>query len=189
MYPLFSELIFAMSDNGVKLLKRLEGLRLQPYPDGTGYAIGYGHFIESGEEWMMNGITADQAESIFENDLQYYEQVVSDAFYNSAGDAYGAGLTQEQFEALVCFAFDVGPDGFDNSKLVQLIQAGSDARTVHDFWLTSFVTSAGLPDAGLVSRRKIEADYAFPNLPAAKKGTSWAWLLILGVGGYLYTKS
>lgn len=69
-----------------------EGVRLQPYRDGTGpggtqlYSIGIGHQIRPGEEWMMNGITREQAQEIFQRDAQW----AIDAAYR---DAERAGLS------------------------------------------------------------------------------------------------
>lgn len=54
------------------LLKRFEGLRLQPYEDSGGRSIGYGHKILPGEN--LENITKEQAEKLFESDFAKHQK-------------------------------------------------------------------------------------------------------------------
>lgn len=52
-----------------KRIKDNEGYSLTPYRDSLGYwTIGYGHLIKPNEQYLMNGITAEQAEELFKMD-------------------------------------------------------------------------------------------------------------------------
>lgn len=162
-----------MSDGGATYLQQLEGLRLMPYADGNGFSIGFGHFIESGEEWMLNGITQDQADSIFETDLRNVEDAINSTIT--------AGLTQPEFDGLCMFAFDIGYTNFPSSSLARIINAGQTPKQIHDYWLTTWVGSPA--KSILLARREKEADYAFPDTQSASAKFPW-WLLIAGYGTY-----
>lgn len=166
-----------MSDEGFNLLKQLEGLQLAPYSDGSGTSIGYGHQIQPGQEWMLDGITQAEADEIFADDVSYFEQVVNDYFYDADGNATGAGLDADMFDALVMFAFNIGGSNFAGSQLARMVNAGASNADIYNFWLSTWVGSPAVP--GLVNRRQIEADYAFAQgEPATAKKRNYAWVLL-----------
>lgn len=112
----------SFSKRGSDLLKQVERLRLSPYDDQTaqditrwvaGATIGYGHLI-SNTDWHLyqDGITQADADEVFDKDAA--------PFVAHVRKAVTAPLSQQQFDALVILAFNIGPD-FVNSSVVKLI--------------------------------------------------------------------
>ena len=70
-WPIAGEQV--MSDQGIALLKRFEGLRLNAYQDSGGvWTIGYGHTSAAGGLPVNRGlnITYEQAEQLLKDDLE-----------------------------------------------------------------------------------------------------------------------
>ena len=88
-----------ISDNGLNLIKRFEGCRLTAYRDSVGvWTIGYGHTkgVHSGQTISMG-----QATEYLRQDCANAERNV-----NSFDSKYH--WNQNQFDALVSFAFNIG---------------------------------------------------------------------------------
>lgn len=142
------------SESGVRFLTRHEGLRLHMYNDPAGHAtIGYGHLIHKGKingsesEDFKNGLTKDQAMDLLKTDLKKFEKVVE--------DSVKVPLTQNQFDALVSFTYNVGPANFKSSTLLKKINAGDFEGAKHEFPKWKFADGQVLP--GLIHRRAAEA--------------------------------
>src|SRR4051812_43575199 len=98
------------------LLRRLEGLRLEAYQDEGGkLSIGYGH---AGDIKPGATISAHQAEVILDVDLLRFTTGVAHLVEKAPP------LTDEQFSALVIFAFNVGISAFAGSTALRDIVAG-----------------------------------------------------------------
>jgi lysozyme len=138
------------SFNGINFLKRHEGYRDRAYKDSNGnYTIGYGHKIVAGDGLGPNSVlTTGQAEALLLRDLV------------TAADAVRRGLrvaiTQNQFDALVSFAFNIGAGGFANSEVLKMVNAGNIAGAARA-WVSNWTTAGGNPTA-LLSRRTHERD-------------------------------
>lgn len=98
---------YDFSDYCVTMMKRIEGLRLEPYNDRGTLAIGYGHNAASGQPpKVVSGmrISAEQAEQILRSDmgecLRYIKAWVK------------VPLTQGQVDALILFIFQQGATNF-----------------------------------------------------------------------------
>lgn len=100
-----------IGQKGLDLIKRFEGLRLRSYlcPANV-WTIGYGH---TGNVTANQIVTSEQAESILKTDLRKFEQAVT--------DSVSAALNQNQFDALVSLAFNIGSGAFAKSTLVKLL--------------------------------------------------------------------
>ena len=86
------------SEAGIEFIEKREGLRLSQYLDNGHQCIGYGHDLLPGESYP-NGISTLTAQLILEEDVEKCEQAIN---------AYGVPLTQNQFDALVDFTFNLG---------------------------------------------------------------------------------
>ena len=135
------------SDKGIALIKQFEGLRLAAYDDGGGvWTIGVGH---TGPE-VVPGLTIDDAEAtrLLKSDLSAAEQCVD--------ECVEVELTQEQFDALVSFVFNLGCSQFKASTLLRLLNAGNYEGAKSQFSRWNKDNGRVLP--GLVSRRAAEAE-------------------------------
>lgn len=164
------------SKNALDQIAKYEGLRLQAYRCPAGVlTIGYGHTGSDVTAGMT--ITKEQALDLFMNDIRKFEDYVT---------ATGLTLTQNQFDALVSFAFNCGAGNL--RKLVK----GRDYRQIADAMLL-YNKGGGKVLPGLVKRRQWEHDlflsdgaaekrtgnpYAAPqkNLRLGSRGNDVRWL-------------
>lgn len=127
------------------VIKEFEGLRLEAYlcPAGV-WTIGYGH--TGGDVWPGLVITKEWAEWLLEEDLKRFEANVS--------GYVRVDLTQDQFDALVSFTYNVGAEAFKNSTLLKKLNAGEYEEAADQF--LRWNKSKGKVLAGLTNRRKKE---------------------------------
>ena len=91
------------SEQGIAFIKRNEGYAGFPYNDVGHWAWGYGHDQQPGEELPEN-VTILQADKLLRNDLaKRYEPGL-----NKYLEDHGLTLTQNQFDAWVDFAYNLG---------------------------------------------------------------------------------
>lgn len=130
---------------GLALIKRFEGLRLKAYLcPAKVWTIGYGStgaHVKPGME-----ITESQAEQLLRDDLSRFEKAVSNA---------APGASQDQFDAMVSLAFNIGIAGFQKSSVLRLHKAGRHTGAAESFALWN--KGGGKVLAGLVRRRADEA--------------------------------
>lgn len=133
---------------GLDLIRNAEGLRLKAYPDpGTGgapWTIGYGHTGPEVKPGMV--ITTDQATSYLVADLARFEQNVTHL---------APKCSDNQFAALVSFAFNCGTSNLKTSTLLRYHNAGNYAGAAGQFPLWCHAAGKTLP--GLYTRRIAEA--------------------------------
>lgn len=130
--------------NGLKLIKSFEGLRLRSYRDAVGiWTIGYG--TTRGVRPGMT-ITEAEAETFLQQDLVRFEEAISDALRVPVND--------NQFSALACFTYNVGPGAFRSSTLLKLLNQSNIYGAADQF--PRWNKAGGRPLAGLTRRRKAE---------------------------------
>lgn len=135
-----------ISANGIDLIKRFEGCRLIAYRDGRGIAtIGFGH--TAGVDMDMR-ITQDQADSFLHDDLQ--------EFCGYVNRYVKVPLTQNQFDAMVSFTYNLGPGTLWHSRLLADVNH-SDFENAADEFL-KYDHSGGARVLGLTRRRTAERD-------------------------------
>ena len=126
------------------LIKSFEQLRLNSYlcPAGR-WTIGYGH-TDGVNQGML--ITEKTADAFLQQDIRHAEAEVN---------KLEADLTQEQFDALVSFVFNVGTQAFRYSTLRKLIERNpNDPKIANEFRRWVYAGNTMLP--GLVKRREQE---------------------------------
>ncbi|MBF2003654.1 MAG: lysozyme [Synechococcales cyanobacterium C42_A2020_086] len=129
---------------GLQLLKSFEGLELRAYQDAVGvWTIGYG--TTSGVRPGMV-ITEAQAEELLKRDLARFERAVS--------DLVEVPLTDDQFSALVSFAYNVGEGALASSTLLRLLNQRNYQGAADQ--LLRWDKAGGRPLAGLTRRRRAE---------------------------------
>lgn len=113
------------SDEVIKLIANYEGFLSKVTADSitTDPTLGYGKVVISGEQFY-NNITSNQA-------YAYLCQTVNKGGYTTTTNSYlvnnGIKFNQQQFDALVCFAYNVGSGVFYNDSELQsvLLNTGS----------------------------------------------------------------
>ena len=131
--------------NGTKILKFFEGCKLTAYQDSVGvWTIGYGH-TKGVYEGMT--ITQEEAEQMLLTELEEYEGYVE--------KYVTVPLTQNQFDALVVWVYNLGPTNFRNSTLLKELNAGNYNAAGQE--ITRWNKAGGKVLAGLVKRREAEA--------------------------------
>ena len=138
------------SKNGAHLTESFEGLRLTAYPDpatgGAPWTIGYGHTGPDVHPGLT--ITQEQAEELLMQDTQKAAAAVN---AKVTGD-----ITQEEFDALVDFVFNVGAGNFAASTLLKKVNSGDIHGAAAEF--EKWDMAAGKHMAGLLRRRHAEAE-------------------------------
>ena len=144
--------IRTISATGIALIKRFEGCRLTAYKCAAGvWTIGYGH--TSGVYAGMR-ITQAQAEAFFQADCRKFESYVNNPAYVPQTEQ----LNQNQFDALVSFAFNLG-----QGNLKSLCKKGRTLAQIASA-MPQYRCAGKTVLPGLVQRRA--AEVALFNTPA-----------------------
>jgi lysozyme len=135
------------SQKGIDLIKSSEGLRLTAYPDpatgGEPWTIGYG--TTRGVKPGMK-ITAEQAEQYLKADVARFEPELA--------ALVKVPLSQNQWDALMSFVYNLGSANLASSTLLKLLNAGDYARAADQFPRWNKAAGKELP--GLTKRRAAE---------------------------------
>ena len=130
-----------------QVIKDHEGLRLTAYQDGGGvWTIGYGHTGSDVREGLT--IPLSEAERLLTRDLRTAEWHVT--------RLVKVKLTQNQFDALVSFVYNVGGDAFEKSTMLRLLNAGEYEGAANQF--LRWNKDNGKVVQGLINRRIKERD-------------------------------
>ncbi len=159
--------IMKFSNQGIELLKQLEGHVTRGnlhiiYDDKTGRpidgraplphgaTIGYGHLIKPGEDFT-GGITERVATELLRADIAAAQCAVQNNIT--------VPLTQNQYDALVIFAYNIGAKNFANSTVVKYINNPNFHSSIYpnleSAW-RAWNKSGGRVMAGLNRRRDRE---------------------------------
>lgn len=142
------------SQNGIDLIKKYEGCKLQAYKCPAGvWTIGYGHTagVKQGDL-----ITQAQADEFLKNDLKVYEQKVS-----KFSSKYIWG--QNEFDALVSFCYNIG-------SINQLTAKGTRTKDVIAEKMLEYNKAGGKVLSGLTKRRQDEHDLFLKKVEGVKMG-------------------
>lgn len=128
-------------------IKTAEGLRLTAYLDTGGvWTIGYGHTGADVREGLT--IPLSEAERLLTRDLRVAENYVN--------GLVKVKLTQNQFDALVSFVYNVGGDAFKESTMLRLLNAGDYEGAANQF--PRWNKDNGKVVNGLINRRREERE-------------------------------
>ena len=134
---------------GLSLIKRFDGLYLESYLcPAKVWTIGYGHTkgVVKGQK-----ITEEEAEDFLKKDLAAAEKAVN---------SLNVQLTQNQFDALVSFVFNLGSGNFLSSTLCKKVKKDPNDPTIRNEF-GRWVNSKGKKLPGLVKRRQEESELYF----------------------------
>lgn len=141
-----------VSENGLALIKRFEGCKLDAYLCPAGVpTIGYG--ATSGVK-LGDSITQEEADKRLTLELQEYEKYVMDALNTPPGAVEDP--TQPQFDAMVSLCYNIGPGHFRSSSVVRRFLMGDIEGAANAFCM--WVKGGGKTLPGLVNRRQAEKE-------------------------------
>lgn len=134
---------------GIALIKSYEGLKLEAYKCPAGvWTIGYGH-----TKGVIEGqvITKDQADIFLKEDLSDAEKAVN---------KQNVLFTQNQFDALVSFTYNLGSGNLEMSTLLKKAKVGPNDVTIKSEF-AKWNKAKGEILNGLIRRREAEANLYF----------------------------
>jgi lysozyme len=145
-----------LDKKGYDLIKEFEGLKLKPYLCSASVpTIGYGStYYENGTKVKLTDapITKERADTLF--------QTVADDFAKRIVPLIKKPVTQNQFNALVSFAFNLGVRALQNSTLLRLVNINpNDANISKEF--LKWNKAGGRVLQGLTNRRIKESALYF----------------------------
>ena len=139
---------YQVSRAAVDLIKRFEGYRMKAaqLPDGR-WTLGYGHTLTAR---AGASVSEQDAEALLLYDLITVAHAVNENVY--------APLNQNQFDALVCFAFNIGTENFIRSAVLRRLNEGAPllAACEMEMWRKADFEGERIVVDALVRRRSAE---------------------------------
>lgn len=140
-----------ISESGLNLIKQFEGCRLTAYQDAVGvWTIGWGWTRPVDGVPVHEGmtITQEKADQLLKEGVKDYEKPVS--------EGAKVPLKQHQYDALVCFTYNLGAANFKSSTLLKKLNAGENQEAADQFLV--WHKAGGKVLQGLIRRRAYERD-------------------------------
>jgi GH24 family phage-related lysozyme (muramidase) len=139
-----------LSPAGLRLIQNYEGCRLVAYKPVEAeqyWTIGWGHY--GPDVKMGQRITQEQADAMLVNDLNSYVDGVN--------KLVKVDINQNQFDALVSFAYNCGVGGLQKSTLLTLVNQKNFVAAANEFpkWCHG---AGGVVLQGLLNRRNKERE-------------------------------
>lgn len=167
-------MVLRLIDKGINLIKSFEGIpdgnpktvNLDPYICPAGYwTIGWGHVVRVNGKMLRgaenkslayaqypNGITIAQAEELLKQDIV--------TFIDAIKKMLKVELNDNQDNALISFAFNLGPGNLAKSTLLKKVNANPNDPTIRTEFM-KWVSKGTAFEKGLTRRRAAEADLYF----------------------------
>ena len=134
-------------------IKQFEGCRLNAYQDTGGtWTIGYGH---TGKVMRGDRISQQQADELLEEDIMTVERQLL-----ALRDAEVGEWTKGQWDAVVCFVYNVGIRNYQKSTLRKAIMQKKPGYVIEKLW-RSWCFDNGKRMRGLEKRRNWELERFF----------------------------
>ena len=133
------------SKEGIALIKKFEGCKLEAYKCPAGvWTCGYGSTkgVEEGDVWSQ-----DKADHMLEVELKEFGDYVN--------NLVDVPLSQNQFDALVAWTFNLGPSNLSSSTLLKVLNKGEYEEVPAQIKRWNKVK--GEVSRGLIRRRQAEA--------------------------------
>jgi lysozyme len=140
-----------LDTNGYKYLHLREGLKLKPYLDTQGVptiAMGNTYYV-GGKKVTMK----DRALTILE--AENLSKIIADDFANDVNLAVKSKVNQNQFNALVSIAYNIGINGFKTSTFLKLVNKNPNDPKIAE------AIMMWIKNKELIGRRKSEVKQYF----------------------------
>lgn len=140
-----------LDEKGLKALHEREGLRLKPYLDTKGVptiAMGNTYYLDGRKVTMKDKpLTLKQA-----GDLS---TITANKFAYEVDKLVKSNVNQNQFNALVSLAYNIGINGFKNSTVLRLVNADPNIASIKKAFMM------WTKDKELIGRRQSEVKQYF----------------------------
>lgn len=150
------EKITKTGTSGVELIKKFEGFSSKPYLCPAKIpTIAYGAtFYPNGKKVSMTDKAMTEAEGVelLKSMLIKFEQYVDSYCIDT--------ITQNQFDALVSFCYNLGPSNLKSSTLLKKVNANNNDETIRAEFM-KWTKGGGRTLKGLVTRRTAESELYF----------------------------
>lgn len=134
-----------ISQEGIALIKKFEGCKLEAYQDSVGvWTIGYGHTKDVKEGDQIN---QDEAENLLQEEMPEYEGYIN--------NLVKVPLKQYQFDALCAWVFNLGSGNLQESTLLRVLNDGKYDEVPQQ--IKRWNKANGEVLEGLIRRREAEA--------------------------------
>jgi len=148
-----------INQSGLDLIKSFEGLELKAYLDSVRIpTIGYGTtvypstYLSGRTVKLGDTITKEQAESFIKYDVDQKAKAVR--------RLVTVNLNDNQFSALVSFAYNLGEGALKTSTLLKRVNMNPNDPKIKDEF-AKWINAGGKPLEGLKRRRQAESDLYF----------------------------
>ena len=134
-----------ISEEGLSLIKKFEGLELEAYKCAAGvWTLGYGHTagVQEGDVW-----SEEQANEQLKIDMHVYAGYIN--------DHVTCPLSQNQFDALVSWVYNLGPANLKASTMLKVLNSGDYEGVPAQ--IKRWNKAGGKVLEGLIRRREAEA--------------------------------
>lgn len=140
-----------LDEQGLKTLHEREGLRLKPYLDTQGVPT-----IAMGNTYYLDGKKVKMTDPpISKEDAEKLGKIVAEDFAKKVAKLVKSNVNQNQFNALVSLAYNIGVTGFANSTVLRLVNIDPNNAKIQDAFMM------WTKNKELIGRRKSEVKQYF----------------------------
>lgn len=165
----------------VDMIQSIEGFQAIPYWDYAQWTVGFGTECpeEDLERYRAEGIPVEEAQALFAKHMVRHENAV-----NKFIDKYGLTLNQAQFDALISYTYNLGPNTLskDTYTIVQAITSGATGNELV-YAFSIYCMAGGEFQPGLMRRRLAEANLWFHGEYGAYPPESYCYVHYDANGG------
>lgn len=140
-----------LDEKGLKALHEREGLRLKPYLDTQGIPT-----IAMGNTFYLDGIKVTMKDKpLTQKEAEELGNTVANQFASKVDKLVKSKVNQNQFNALVSLAYNIGITGFTNSTVLRLVNSNPENAKIQDAFMM------WTKNKELIGRRKSEVKQYF----------------------------
>lgn len=158
------------SEKGIQLIKDFEGFHSKTFYDYGQYSIGYGTTCKYNE--YPGGITEEKADELLRNYLAKLEP-----YLDQFAAKYGLKFTQQQYDALISFTYNLGTNWMNNESTLRTAIIGGAKGSDLIFAMTMWCNAGGSILTGLVNRRLAEANLYLNGVYSKDPPSSYKYVL------------
>jgi lysozyme len=141
-----------LSQKGKDLIMKFEGCKLSAYQDSVGiWTIGYGNI------YYENNVAVKKGDVITHNRAIELFNLIVKKFEVGVDELVASNVNQNQFDAMVSLAYNIGINNFKNSSLLKMVNNGPSNSSIYLQFLR-WNKAKGKVIEGLTRRRIAESE-------------------------------